>query len=67
MSLLSRSAVARFYGVCPQTIKNWVRDGKIPEPSRSPSGRAVWHADQINPATVAADITNVTLESLNDQ
>lgn len=66
MAYINRTSLAKFYDVTPQTTRNWQKQGKIPEPSRSPSGRAVWDADLIRRAP-ANDLSNVTIpETSND-
>lgn len=57
---MNRTAVAKFYGVTPQTIRNWQADGKIPQPTRSPSGRAIWSTEHFR-SPLDNELANIQL------
>jgi hypothetical protein len=61
MAFMTRPQVARHYGVCGETIKNYVRRGQLPAPTKSPSGRDIWDEALIRPAATANDLSNVQL------
>lgn len=49
-SLLTRSQVAREFGVCPATINRWVKAGTLLEPIRVNSRWMFWKAEEIEEA-----------------
>jgi DNA-binding transcriptional MerR regulator len=57
---VSRTAVAKHFGVTSETIKNWVNRGLLPTPTKSPSGRVIFDADVLRPASTS-DLSNIQL------
>lgn len=45
--LMHYQDVAEILAVSPQTVANWARKGKFPEPTRIPGYRPFWTRDQV--------------------
>jgi excisionase family DNA binding protein len=46
--LLNIDQVAQLFGVSKRTIERWVRDGKLPKPTRR-FGFRKWNSEQLEP------------------
>jgi hypothetical protein len=45
--------VARAFGVCLDTVRDWEAAGKIPAASRTPTNRRRWHVSALIPSLEA--------------
>jgi excisionase family DNA binding protein len=50
---LTTREVAALFGVTPQTIRAWVREGDFPRPFRPGRRKQFWHAADIDKALLA--------------
>jgi excisionase family DNA binding protein len=46
--LLNVDQVAQLFGVSKRTIEGWIRDGKLPKPTRR-FGIRKWNSDELEP------------------